>query len=69
LLLLLFSGFSALLQAQQKFTLSGYVSDSASSESISGAVVSLQSAGVRSDGVSVATNSYGFFSITLNKGN
>lgn len=68
LLLLLFSGFSALLQAQQKFTLSGYVSDSASSESISGAVVSLQSAGVRSDGVSVATNSYGFFSITLDKG-
>jgi hypothetical protein len=51
------------LQAQQKFTLSGYVRDSASSESIAGAMIALPKTNL-----SVATNSYGFFSITLENG-
>ena len=52
------------LNAQQSFTLSGYVRDSASAESINGAVVS-----VKGGSFSVTTNQYGFFSLTLPKGN
>jgi hypothetical protein len=49
--------------AQKKATLSGYVRDSATGESVIGATVAL-SGGAQS----VATNQYGFFSLTLDSG-
>lgn len=51
------------LNAQEKFTLSGYIKDSLSGETLIGANLSIKSAGK-----SVSTNGYGFFSITLPKG-
>ena len=54
-----FLGFFA--SAQEKFTLNGYVKDSASGESIIGATVSI-------NGSSVTSNQYGFYSITLEPG-
>ncbi len=53
-----------LSEKQERVTLNGYVKDSLSGESIIGATVAVngQSKGVMS-------NQYGFFSITLNKGN
>lgn len=56
----LFSVFSAF--SQTKFTLSGYVRDSTSGESVSSASVS-----VNDGSISVNTNSYGFFSLSLPK--
>ncbi|MBZ5856137.1 TonB-dependent receptor [Flavihumibacter profundi] len=53
--LLCLSGF-----AQQKFTLSGYVKDSLSGESLIGASVS-----VMGKGKGINSNTYGFYSITL----
>lgn len=52
------------LHAQDKFTLNGYIKDSLSGETLIGAniVVSEQGRGAN-------TNQYGFFSITLEKGN
>ncbi|HEX6334267.1 MAG TPA: TonB-dependent receptor [Flavisolibacter sp.] len=47
--------------AQNRFTINGYVKDSLSGEFIIGAVVSI-------DGRSVASNAYGFFSMTLEEG-
>ncbi|HVF96952.1 MAG TPA: TonB-dependent receptor, partial [Flavisolibacter sp.] len=47
--------------AQQKFTLNGYVKDSASGESVIGATVSI-------NGKSVGSNQYGFYSITVDSG-
>ena len=61
--------FTALLliansaQSQNKFTYSGYVRDTLSDESIGGAVIS-----VEGTSISVSTNVYGFFSLSLNKG-
>ncbi|GAA4752529.1 TonB-dependent receptor [Flavisolibacter ginsenosidimutans] len=57
-LLLLASFF---VSAQTKFTVNGYVKDSASGESIVGATVVI-------DGKSVGSNQYGFYSITLDSG-
>ncbi len=59
LLILSKSGF-----AQEKFTLSGYVKNSKNGEEIIGAVVS-----VKGTTNGVATNPYGFYSLTLPKGN
>src|SRR5215204_1691225 len=47
--------------AQNKYTINGYVKDSASGESIIGATVSV-------DGKSVTSNQYGFYSITVDQG-
>lgn len=60
-------GFCCLLQlfgiAQNKFTINGYVKDSATGESIIGATIAI-------NGLSktVATNQYGYYSITLEEG-
>jgi hypothetical protein len=52
------------VQAQEKVTLSGYVKDNASGEGLIGASVSVQEL----PGVGIATNEYGFYSLTLPKG-
>jgi hypothetical protein len=49
--------------AQNKFTINGYVRDSASGESIIGATISINNLSR-----AVATNQYGFYSITLDSG-
>ena len=49
------------VQAQQKFTLNGYVRDSTSGELVIGATVAV-------NGKTVTTNQYGFYSITLEPG-
>jgi hypothetical protein len=58
LLLILIGYFSS---AQTKFTVNGYVKDSISGESIIGANITI-------NGKSVASNQYGFFSMTLDSG-
>jgi hypothetical protein len=58
-LFLLVAGF-----AQQKFTISGYVRDSLSRETLIGATIS-----VKGESKGVNSNTYGFFSITLPEGN
>jgi outer membrane receptor for ferrienterochelin and colicin len=58
---LLFISFSAF--AQQRFTISGYIEDAASSEKlISSAIYD------RANGTGVVSNTYGFYSLTLPKG-
>ncbi|MDX1956090.1 MAG: TonB-dependent receptor [Chitinophagaceae bacterium] len=54
---------SLFIQAQQKFTLSGYIKDSLTGESIIGATISVNG---QSRGVS--SNQYGFYSLTLEEG-
>ncbi|MGC4034947.1 MAG: carboxypeptidase-like regulatory domain-containing protein [Chitinophagaceae bacterium] len=54
---------NAIAAAQAKFTLNGYVKDSASGESIIGATITVYG---QTKGVS--SNQYGFYSITLDKG-
>ena len=61
--LLLFSG---IVFSQSRFTLNGYVKDSLSGETIIGATVSAISANGQTKGV--ASNQYGFYSITLDAG-
>jgi hypothetical protein len=51
-------------QAQEKFTLSGYVRDSLSGETLIGATVS-----VNGHGKGIVSNQFGFYSITLPRGN
>jgi hypothetical protein len=48
----------------QKLTLSGYVKDSSSGETINNAVIS-----VKNSKASAVTNSFGFFSLTITPGN
>lgn len=62
-LFLLFSSISLL--AQQKFTLSGTVSEKKNGETIIGASVYIKD----NKGAGVLTNSYGFYSLTLPTGN
>jgi hypothetical protein len=50
--------------AQPKYTLSGYVKDSLSGESLIGATIA-----VNGQGKSITSNQYGFYSITLPEGN
>lgn len=47
--------------AQPKFTINGYVKDSASGESITGATITV-------NGKTVGSNQYGFYSVTLDSG-
>lgn len=49
------------LEAQDKFTLNGYVRDSSNGESVIGATIAV-------NGKSVSSNQYGFYSLTLEKG-
>ena len=51
------------IHAQNKYTISGYVLDSLSGESMIGATINVQN-----ELRGVTTNQYGFFSITLPKG-
>jgi hypothetical protein len=63
-LLLLLATFSCIAAfSQNKYTVSGYIRDSASGESIIGATLS-----VNGKGRGVNSNQYGFFSITLPEG-
>ncbi|TAG09413.1 MAG: TonB-dependent receptor [Sphingobacteriia bacterium] len=62
-IMLLFCAIGIELAAQEKFTLNGYIKDSLSGETLIGANLSVKSAGK-----SIASNGYGFFSITLPKG-
>ncbi len=59
--LTLFAGFIA--GAQNKYTISGYVKDSLSSETLIGASIT-----VKGQGKGVNSNQYGFYSITLPEG-
>jgi hypothetical protein len=59
--LLVLVGVSEMVSAQNKFTLNGYVKDSTNGESIIGATVSV-------NGKSIASNQYGFYSMTLEEG-
>ena len=63
LTLLLFTASVNFVSAQTKFTLNGYTRDSVSGESIIGATIT-----VNGEGKGVASNQYGFYSITLDKG-
>lgn len=54
---------SLIMQAQQKFTLSGYIKDSLTGESIIGATIS-----VNGQTRGVSSNQYGFYSLTLEEG-
>ena len=63
LIVLFFVLFIASANAQQKFTLNGYIKDSLTGETLIGANLNLPSAGK-----GVTTNPYGFYSLTLNKG-
>lgn len=49
--------------AQDKFTISGYVKDSTSNETVIGATITVKG---RTKGIS--SNQYGFYSVTLEKG-
>lgn len=64
LLLLYFACSFLFLHAQEKFTLDGYVKDSLSAETLIGANIS-----IKGEGRGVTTNQYGFFSLTLARGN
>lgn len=63
LLMALFLAISAFVSAQEKFTISGYVKDQSSGEELIGATVF-----VKELGTGVISNVYGFYSITLLKG-
>lgn len=63
LIILLFCAIKIELSAQEKYTLNGYIKDSLSGETLIGANLT-----VKSTGKSIASNGYGFFSITLPKG-
>ncbi len=63
LFLFLLAITSVCLQAQQRYTISGYIRDSLSSETLIGASVT-----VKGEGRGVKSNLYGFYSITLPAG-
>ena len=56
---------TTLLLAQQKFTVSGTVNEKSSGETLSGANIVV----VETPGVGITTNEYGFYSLSLPKGN
>ena len=62
-LILLFS--TTVLLAQQKFTVSGTIKEKTSGETLTGATIGV----VEKAGIGVVTNEYGFFSLSLPKGN
>jgi len=61
--LLLATLFQTFLFAQNKFTINGYVRDSATGETVIGATVSIPSISK-----AISTNQYGYYSVTLEKG-
>lgn len=63
-LILLFLSIITTAEAQQKFTISGFVKDATTGETIIGANVYLQE-NLRG----TTTNLYGFYSLTMDKGN
>ncbi len=63
LLLLLICFLLTGLNAQDKFTLNGYIKDSLSGETLIGANLN-----IRSEGKGIVSNQYGFYSITLKNG-
>jgi len=62
-LFLLIIFFFIRVHAQERFTLNGYIKDSLSGETLIGANITVK------EGRGVASNQYGFFSLTLPKGN
>jgi hypothetical protein len=62
--LFLFIFFCHLSKGQERFTISGYVRDSTSNESIIGATISIEGLST-----GITTNLYGFYSVTLSAGN
>ncbi|GAA4409322.1 TonB-dependent receptor [Nibrella viscosa] len=60
---MLLLGLSIAAIAQERFTISGYLKDAANGEGLIGATVQ-----VKGQPVGVATNEYGFYSLTLPKG-
>lgn len=64
LLIVIFLVCSNKLLAQEKFTINGYIKDSLSSETLIGAIIS-----VKNQTKGTNSNSYGFYSLTLAKGN
>ena len=62
--LFLFISFSITINAQEKFTINGYIKDTATGESLIGANFF-----VKAQSKTVSSNQYGFYSITLPKGN
>ncbi len=63
LFILLFACFCGNLPAQNKYTLSGYFKDAFNGETLIGANLT-----VKNNNKSISSNSYGFYSITLNEG-
>ncbi|MBS1652476.1 MAG: TonB-dependent receptor [Bacteroidetes bacterium] len=61
--LFLFMGFSLLLNAQDKFTISGYIKDQKNGEALIGANILK-----KGTSIGVSANEYGFYSLTLPKG-
>ncbi|MGL5944600.1 MAG: carboxypeptidase-like regulatory domain-containing protein, partial [Sediminibacterium sp.] len=55
--------FCSNINAQEKYTLNGYIKDTLSNETLIGATIN-----IRQIGKSILSNSYGFFSLTLPKG-
>jgi TonB dependent receptor/CarboxypepD_reg-like domain/TonB-dependent Receptor Plug Domain len=64
ILILLTASIAQVLHAQTRYTLSGYIRDSLSQETLLGASVT-----VKGQGRGVNTNAYGFYSMTLPAGN
>lgn len=63
-LLLILIQLSVSAFSQEKFTINGYIKDSLTGETLIGANIF-----IRSEGKGVSANQYGFYSITLKKGN
>jgi hypothetical protein len=59
--IIIFIAGSLVTKAQSKFTINGYVKDSASGESIIGATITI-------NGKAIGSNQYGFYSMTLDSG-
>ncbi len=62
---LLFIGFIPLLSPAQNFTISGTVKEKTSGETLTGATITVS----EKPSVAIATNEYGFYSLSLPKGN
>ncbi|HUS03686.1 MAG TPA: TonB-dependent receptor, partial [Chitinophagaceae bacterium] len=62
-LFILFSVLSTVVFSQNKYTISGYVKDSLSGETLIGATIS-----IKNKSTGITSNQYGFYSITLTEG-
>lgn len=60
---LLFTAMQTTAYAQKKVTISGYLKDAVSGESLAGALVTVQGTAIKA-----SANSYGFYSLSLNSG-